>query len=61
MWFIFPQIQGLGHSQTARFYAIGDLDEAKAYLANPILGRRLRESAQTMLKSEGSRHPRLTR
>jgi uncharacterized protein (DUF1810 family) len=42
MWFIFPQISGLGHSPTARHYAIRSLDEAKVYLAHPILGERLR-------------------
>ncbi len=43
MWYIFPQIQGLGSSDTARFYALASLDEAKAYLAHPVLGARLRE------------------
>jgi uncharacterized protein (DUF1810 family) len=43
MWFVFPQIAGLGHSSTARHYAIRSLDEAKAYLAHPVLGPRLRE------------------
>ena len=43
MWFVFPQIQGLGHSSTARLYAIQSLAEAKAYLAHPVLGPRLRE------------------
>ena len=43
MWFIFPQIHGLGHSATARHYAITSLDEAQAYLAHPVLGSRLRE------------------
>lgn len=43
MWFVFPQIAGLGRSPTARFYAISSLDEARAYLAHPILGQRLRE------------------
>lgn len=40
MWFIFPQIAGLGHSATARHYAIPDLAEARAYLAHPLLGPR---------------------
>lgn len=40
MWFIFPQIAGLGHSATARHYAIRDLTEARAYLAHPLLGPR---------------------
>jgi uncharacterized protein (DUF1810 family) len=44
MWFVFPQIAGLGLSPTAQFYAIGSLDEARAYLAHPVLGPRLREA-----------------
>lgn len=43
MWYIFPQIQGLGASETSRYYAIASLEEAKAYLAHPILGARLLE------------------
>jgi uncharacterized protein (DUF1810 family) len=43
MWFIFPQIAGLGHSTMAQRYAIHSLDEAKAYLTHPVLGPRLRE------------------
>ena len=46
MWFIFPQIEGLGHSGTARKFAISSLDEAKAYLAHPTLGPRLIECAE---------------
>lgn len=42
MWFVFPQLAGLGSSATARRYAIADLDEAAAYLAHPVLGPRLR-------------------
>ncbi|GIZ50498.1 DUF1810 domain-containing protein [Noviherbaspirillum aridicola] len=45
MWFIFPQLAGLGRSDTARFFAIGSLEEARAYLAHPLLGARLRECA----------------
>ena len=41
MWFIFPQIAGLGRSPTAQFYALGSLDEARAYLIHPVLGPRL--------------------
>ena len=41
MWFVFPQIAGLGRSETARFYAIRDVGEAQAYLAHPLLGPRL--------------------
>ena len=46
MWFIFPQLEGLGNSATARAYAIRSLDEARAYLAHPLLGARLRECTQ---------------
>ena len=53
MWYIFPQLAGLGRSETARFYAIADLDEAGAYLAHPVLGPRLVEMAQLMLTHEG--------
>lgn len=42
MWFIFPQLDGLGRSETARYYALSGLDEARAYLADPVLGERLR-------------------
>ncbi len=45
MWFVFPQIAGLGRASTARRYAIASLDEARAYLADPVLGARLRECA----------------
>ena len=44
MWFMFPQIAGLGRSVTAQQYAIGSLDEARAYLEHPVLGARLLES-----------------
>lgn len=43
LWFIFPQLQGLGSSATARHYGIASLAEARAYLAHPLLGARLRE------------------
>jgi uncharacterized protein (DUF1810 family) len=43
MWFIFPQLAGLGRSATAQHFAIGSLDEARDYLAHPVLGARLRE------------------
>ena len=49
MWFVFPQIAGLGNSAMAVRYAIGSLDEARAYLAHPILGPRLRECTQLVL------------
>lgn len=48
MWFVFPQVIGLGLSETSVFYAIGSLDEAKAYLAHPVLGTRLREITGVM-------------
>jgi uncharacterized protein (DUF1810 family) len=48
MWFIFPQIAGLGHSEMARRYAIRSADEAAAYLAHPVLGPRLRECASSV-------------
>lgn len=40
MWFVFPQLAGLGRSETARFYAVRSIDEARAYLDHPLLGRR---------------------
>ena len=48
MWFVFPQIAGLGNSPMAQRYAISSLDEARAYLAHPVLGDRLRESARAL-------------
>jgi uncharacterized protein (DUF1810 family) len=48
MWFIFPQLAGLGHSEMARRYAIRSADEAAAYLAHPLLGKRLRECASAV-------------
>ena len=45
MWFVFPQVAGLGSSPTAQRYALAGLDEARAYLAHPVLGPRLRECA----------------
>jgi len=48
MWFIFPQLTGLGHSPMAQRYAIRDLDQAKRYLANPILGSRLRQNVRLL-------------
>src|SRR4051794_28811258 len=49
MWFIFPQLRGLGHSSTAQFYGISSLTEARAYLAHPVLGPRLRQCTETVL------------
>jgi uncharacterized protein (DUF1810 family) len=53
MWFVFPQIAGLGQSPTSIFYAIASIAEAKAYLAHPVLGSRLRECTKLMLDVEG--------
>jgi uncharacterized protein (DUF1810 family) len=53
MWFVFPQIAGLGHSSTAQHYAISGLDEARAYLAHPVLGPHLVEAAQALLDLPG--------
>jgi uncharacterized protein (DUF1810 family) len=52
MWFIFPQIAGLGQSPMSIRFAVASLDEAKAYLAHPVLGARLRECAQLTLDVE---------
>ena len=48
MWYIFPQLAGLGRSEIAKHYAIGSIDEAKAYLADPTLGPRLRETVAAL-------------
>ena len=53
MWFVFPQLGGLGHSPASKFYAIASLDEARAYLANPQLGPRLRASVEALLTWAG--------
>lgn len=53
MWYIFPQIDGLGVSSTAKYYAIKSVAEAKAYLDHPILGPRLLECAEAVLGVEG--------
>jgi uncharacterized protein (DUF1810 family) len=53
MWYIFPQLRGLGRTERAQFYGIKDLDEARAYLAHPVLGPRLADSAAAMLSHEG--------
>lgn len=55
MWFIFPQLAGLGRSATARTYAIAGLDEARDYLAHPVLGPRLAECTDAMLGWAGRR------
>lgn len=53
MWFVFPQLAGLGLSETSRRYAISSLDEARAYLAHPVLGPRLQECARALLGLDG--------
>jgi uncharacterized protein (DUF1810 family) len=53
MWFVFPQIAGLGHSPMAQHYAIQNLAEARAYLAHPLLGARLRQCTQAVIAVEG--------
>jgi uncharacterized protein (DUF1810 family) len=53
MWFVFPQVAGLGQSPTSRRYAISSLDEARAYLEHPVLGSRLRECAGILSELEG--------
>lgn len=54
MWFIFPQLAGLGHSETAQRFALASRDEAAAYLAHPVLGARLRECAALVLAAPGA-------
>jgi uncharacterized protein (DUF1810 family) len=49
IWFIFPQLAGLGRSPTATFYGIGSIHEARAYLAHPVLGDRYRKAVEAML------------
>ncbi|HEY3523122.1 MAG TPA: DUF1810 domain-containing protein [Candidatus Limnocylindrales bacterium] len=54
MWFVFPQLAGLGRSETSRYYAIASLDEARAYFGHPILGPRLIECARLVYEGPGS-------
>lgn len=53
MWFVFPQVAGLGRSAMAERFAIEDLDQARRYLADPTLGERLRDCVKLMLRHEG--------
>ena len=53
MWFVFPQIEGLGRTSTSQFYAIKSADEAEAYLSHPVLGRRLIECCEALLEHTG--------
>lgn len=52
MWYIFPQIQGLGYSETSKYYALRNLQESRDYLDHPILGSRLRKITEKLLKSK---------
>jgi uncharacterized protein (DUF1810 family) len=54
IWFIFPQLKGLGFSHRSQFYGLSGLDEAQAYLAHPILGPRLRDCVEAMLALTGN-------
>ncbi len=54
MWYIFPQVAGLGFSETSRYYAIKDLDEAHAYLHHPVLGPRLIEICEALLQLDSN-------
>ena len=53
MWYIFPQIDGLGHSLTTRHYAVKSVEEARRYLGHPVLGARLVECAEAVLAVQG--------
>ena len=57
IWYVFPQLDGLGSSPTARFYAIKSIAEAKAYLLHPVLGPRLIECAEALLAIQGKTVP----
>jgi uncharacterized protein (DUF1810 family) len=54
MWFVFPQLRGLGRSETSRFYGLEGLAEARAYLAHPVLGPRLRECLEAAVAAPGT-------
>jgi uncharacterized protein (DUF1810 family) len=54
MWFVFPQVAGLGRSGTAQHYAVSGLAEARAYLAHPVLGARLREAAAALIQLDAT-------
>lgn len=54
MWYVFPQVAGLGLSETAKFYAVKDVAEATAYLQHPVLGKRLVEISEAMLQLPGN-------
>jgi len=54
MWYIFPQVDGLGYSETSRFYSIKNIEEATAYLEHPVLGTRLVEICHELVKLPGN-------
>lgn len=54
IWYIFPQVRGLGYSSTAKYYAIADLEEAKEYMAEPVLRARLLEVSEALLELPSS-------
>lgn len=54
IWFVFPQLRGLGHSWASTFYGIASLAEARAYLAHPVLGPRLAEATDLLLTTPGT-------
>ena len=54
MWFVLPQVTGLGRSPTAQFYGVDGVGEARAYLAHPVLGGRLRECVEALLSLDGA-------
>jgi len=56
MWFVFPQLRGLGHSPVALRYGLASLDEARAYLAHPVLGPRLHECTRLAIAARGNLH-----
>lgn len=53
MWYMFPQIDGLGYSETSRYYSIKSLEEAMEYLSHPVLGKRLKEMCNVLLSHDG--------
>ena len=56
MWFVFPQLRGLGRSERARFYGLDGVEEARAYAGHPVLGPRLRACAELVLSHAGRRN-----
>ena len=56
MWFVFPQVAGLGRSPTAQFYGIRSMHEARAFIAHPVLGERYRRSVEALARWAGTRN-----